>query len=191
MKNRFTCCERARRVQYGSVFEAKKGNSGMLFHGVTRRSSVYRPKLLLLPISLCLAGVLSGCGSSSGNSSSGHLPPSPLQITTQSALPSGRVNVSYNTTFTATGGVPPYSWSASNVPPGLVMSTVGTLSGTPSQAGSFTLTASVSDSAQGTATGNFSITLAAPPTLALPSIRHLREMQRSIRPMTRRVRTRS
>lgn len=125
-----------------------------------------RPKLLSLAISLCLAGVLSGCGSS-GQSPS---PPSPLQITTQSPLRSGRVNVSYNTTFTATGGVPPYSWSASDVPPGLVMSTVGTLSGTPSQAGSFTPTASVSDSEQRTATGNFSITLAAPLKITTTSL---------------------
>jgi len=50
------------------------------------------------------------------------------------------------------------------------MSTVGALSGTPSQAGSFVPTASVSDSAQGTATGNFSITLAAPLTITTTSL---------------------
>jgi hypothetical protein len=99
--------------------------------------------------------VLAGCGGG------GNVSP-PLAIITQSPLPPGRVNVAYNMPFGATGGVSPYSWSASNLPPGLVMSSAGTLLGTPSQAGSFTLTVAVSDTTRGNASGNFSITIAAP-----------------------------
>jgi hypothetical protein len=99
--------------------------------------------------------VLVGCGGG------GKILP-PLAIITQSPLPSGRASVAYNMTFSATGGVSPYSWNAANLPPGLVMSSAGTLLGTPSQGGSFTLTVAVSDTAKATTSGNFAITIAAP-----------------------------
>jgi hypothetical protein len=53
----------------------------------------------------------------------------PTIITT--ALSSGQVGVSYITVATATGGTPPYEWSAVGLPPGLSMTTTGVISGTP------------------------------------------------------------
>lgn len=130
---------------------------------------MYRPKLALLAVSFCLTGLLLGCGGSSNNP-----PPSPLQVTTQTTLPSGRVNTPYTTTLAAAGGVAPYTWSGSNEPPGLVLSSVGVLTGTPTVVGAFVVNVAVTDSAKspGMATSTFSITIAAPlqiTTTSLPS----------------------
>ena len=117
-----------------------------------------RSRLAILAVGFCLAGLLSGCGSSS--------PPPPIEITTQSPLPSGRVNTLYNAALSATGGVPPYAWNiaSGNTPPGLSLSTTGILSGTPSTAGAFNFSAAVTDSAHpaGMANVAVSITIAAP-----------------------------
>ena len=53
-------------------------------------------------------------------------------ITTSSTLPSGTVGISYNQTFSATGGTTPYSWAlaSGNLPAGLSLSG-NALSGTP------------------------------------------------------------
>ena len=65
---------------------------------------------------------------------------------------SGTVGVSYNPgasgfQFTANGGVPPLAWSESGaLPPGLTFGRDGLLSGTPTSAGSYSITLSVADS---------------------------------------------
>jgi uncharacterized repeat protein (TIGR03803 family) len=63
-----------------------------------------------------------------------------LQITSPSFLPNPSVGVPYSTSLTATGGVPPYSWSFGDntgpvlqQPQGLTLSLAGVLSGTPIQ----------------------------------------------------------
>src|SRR3989442_1569637 len=70
-----------------------------------------------------------------------------LSITTTS-LPSGTVGVAYSTTFSATGGTPPYTWSLTtgSLPPGLALSTSGTISGPPTAVGSYTFTIQAADS---------------------------------------------
>ncbi len=51
-------------------------------------------------------------------------------------------------TFTAAGGVPPYSWSASGMPPGIdVDPAIAEILGTPTTAGSYSVMATVSDAA--------------------------------------------
>lgn len=72
--------------------------------------------------------------------------PQPLGILT-TALPSGQATVPYSTTVVASGGTGPYSWTATGPPAGLVLSSSGTLSGTPTETGSFSVNASVTDSA--------------------------------------------
>ena len=64
--------------------------------------------------------------------------------------PAGTVTYPYRGfTFTASGGSPPYTWKASGtLPPGLVLGSNGTLSGTPTQAGSFAFLVTATDSAQ-------------------------------------------
>jgi putative Ig domain-containing protein len=116
-----------------------------------------RRNFALLSGALFVAIVLGGCGSSGNGSSDGG---GPLQITTQSPLPGGHVNSAYSVTFTATGGTPPYAWSASNLPLGLVMSPAGTLSGTPTQPWGTPITVAVSDSRRGNANGTFQLTIA-------------------------------
>jgi uncharacterized repeat protein (TIGR03803 family) len=62
----------------------------------------------------------------------------PLQVDTRSPLvPAAAVGTYYNLALQASGGTPPYSWSpapaAGIVPPGLSLTTDGTLAGTPTQ----------------------------------------------------------
>jgi uncharacterized repeat protein (TIGR01451 family) len=71
-----------------------------------------------------------------------------LAITT-AALPNGAFGVPYApTTLQASGGTPPVSWavSAGSLPPGLVLDpSTGTISGTPTGAGTFTFTVTATD----------------------------------------------
>lgn len=48
--------------------------------------------------------------------------------------------------FAASGGVPPYTWTATGLPPGVVMSSTGLLSGVPTAAGDYAVTITVTDS---------------------------------------------
>ena len=97
-----------------------------------------------------------------------------LTITTTSPLPAATLSTSYSETFQASGGVAPYTWSTgSSLPPGLNFSSGGTLSGTPTQAGTYNLVVDVSDSAglrsSRTVTGTFSITVQPLPPLTITS----------------------
>ncbi len=73
--------------------------------------------------------------------------------------------------FTASGGSPPYTWKASGaLPPGLVMGTDGSVSGTPTTAGTFAFSVSATDSAQAPLTSPAfatQITIVTPGTLVL------------------------
>lgn len=60
--------------------------------------------------------------------------------------PAGTVGVAYSHACTATGGTPPYVWTATNLPPGLTMFTSGLISGIPTVAGTFTVNLCVIDS---------------------------------------------
>ncbi len=61
-------------------------------------------------------------------------------------------------TVTASGGTPPYTWSASGLPTGLsIGSSSGTVSGTPSAAGTFTTTVTASGGGTGSATFTYTV----------------------------------
>jgi hypothetical protein len=85
-----------------------------------------------------------------------------LTISTTS-LPNGAVGTFYSQTLAATGGAPPYSWSLAGgsgpLPTGLTLSSNGTISGTPSSAGTFNFTVQVNDSASASAQKPLSITV--------------------------------
>jgi Putative Ig domain/Abnormal spindle-like microcephaly-assoc'd, ASPM-SPD-2-Hydin len=72
------------------------------------------------------------------------------------------VNNFFTTTFSATGGTPPYRWSG-QVPAGLTLRPSGLLLGAPSGRGTSTFVVTVTDAAGATATGNFSLTVTDPP----------------------------
>lgn len=76
-------------------------------------------------------------------------PPSytPLAIGT-AALPFATTGVSYSTTVAASGGIPPYAWSASGLPDGFTLdSATGVISGTATAPGTATVNLVVTDSA--------------------------------------------
>ena len=99
-------------------------------------------------------------------------PTSELTITT-SSIPSGFSGVVYPAiTVVAQGGTPPYNWSATGLPSGLILSTGGTLSGTLalSAAGSYQVTVTVTDSSTPnplTATRTLTGTIGPPPSTLL------------------------
>lgn len=79
--------------------------------------------------------------------------PAPLVITTQSVTP-GAVGSFYSAFAGASGGIAPYNWSLSSgqLPNGLTLNTsTGSISGTPTIAGSYSFTLRTTD-AQGTST---------------------------------------
>jgi hypothetical protein len=81
----------------------------------------------------------------------------PLAITS-GALSSGEADLSYSVTLTASGGGASRTWSVTSgqLPPGLTLSSDGRLSGTPTTAGTYTFTATVTD---GTTSSSKSLTL--------------------------------
>ncbi len=98
------------------------------------------------------------------------LPPPPSISTT--SLPNGQVGVAYNTTLTATGGKPPYTWSitSGSLPAGLSLnSSTGAITGTPTAAVSNdSVTFKVTDSSSPAQTAPKSLTITiAPPSLAI------------------------
>ncbi len=91
--------------------------------------------------------------------------PGTLQITTTS-LTNGQAQSAYQASLTASGGATPYSWSIASgaLPAGLQLAaSSGLISGTPTQTGTFSFTAKVSDSSSPaqSASGTVSITISA------------------------------
>jgi hypothetical protein len=147
----------------------------------------------LLPPGLTLAassGTLSGTPSTSGQfsftvrvkdaaavtasqaytvtiASAPSLAPLPLAITT-TGLSTGTVGAPYAAQLQASGGNAPYTWALTSgaLPPGLSLTAVGIISGTPSAAGNYSFAASVTGG--GTVTGNFTLTVTAPPSTPPP-----------------------
>lgn len=103
----------------------------------------------------------SGC-SSPGLSSNVvfYLIPGSLAIITQS-LPNGTVAIPYNASVGVTGGSAPYTFSHSgSFPPGLNLNSAGgSITGTPTQAGSFNFTVTVMDAQQQTDSALYTVVI--------------------------------
>lgn len=77
-------------------------------------------------------------------------------------VPSALAGSPYHATLSATGGTPPYAWTASGLPSGLTLDASGQLTGTPTAVGTREATISVSDADATRATGTVTITVNAP-----------------------------
>ena len=95
-------------------------------------------------------------------------PPPPLTITTTS-LPTADVNLPYNASLQATGGIPPDTWSAGTgtLPAGLTLSPGGQISGTPTMAGTFGFIVQVVDSETPSMMATKSLSITINPQLAV------------------------
>ncbi|MGA2117882.1 MAG: putative Ig domain-containing protein [Bryobacteraceae bacterium] len=95
----------------------------------------------------------------------------PPVITTTSPLTNATVGTSYSTSFAATGGSAPYTWTATGTPPGLGFSSAGVLSGTPTTTGAYTLSVTATDTSRASTTGSFALTVfPAPLTITTTSL---------------------
>jgi hypothetical protein len=89
----------------------------------------------------------------------------PALTLTTTTLPNATLNTAYSATLAAAGGVTPYTFTLANstsLPAGLTLSSAGTISGTPTKAGSTSFSIQVVDSSTPTPlsqTGNLSITV--------------------------------
>jgi len=91
-------------------------------------------------------------------------PTTPFVLTATAPFHTGEVGVAYApVALSATGGVQPYTWSVVSgaLPNGLSIGSDGTVSGTPSSAGTFAFTIQAADSGNSTATIPGSVPIAA------------------------------
>ena len=132
-------------------------------------------------LTLSTAGVLSGNPSAAGtftititatddNQTTGSqqytLTVNPAIVLSPTGLAIGSMDNSYSQTITATGGAgSPYTFTTADPLDGLKLSTGGTLSGTPTAAGSFTFTVTATDKLGGTGSQQYTVTIH--PTIVL------------------------
>ena len=118
-------------------------------------------RVLALSLSaLIFTFFLTACG---GGGSTPPAPPAALQITT-AILPNGTVNIPYSLFLHASGGTGTYTWgmspSSAPLPTGLsIDSKTGSISGTPTIFGVYTITPQVTDGAGTVATKDLTLTI--------------------------------
>jgi hypothetical protein len=94
-------------------------------------------------------------------------------VITTDSLPNAVMGQPYPPTpLIASGGSPPYSWVATGLPAGLVL-TGNLISGTPATAGPFVIGVTCTDSASLTATASYPINIDVPPPWAAPAAPNL------------------
>ena len=92
-----------------------------------------------------------------------------FSISTVCPLPDITESLLLAATFTATGGTPAYSWTASGLPPGISFSPTGALSGAPS-AGTISFTVQATDQLRQTASKGCSVKVNPKPQITTPSL---------------------
>lgn len=98
------------------------------------------------------------------------LPNTSALTVSPASLPTPVIGQSYSATLSASGGIAPYTFSVTGLPPGLTFNT-NTISGTPTGTGSFVIAVNVTDSTTPTAltgTEDYTVTIAEPVLTAAP-----------------------
>ncbi len=98
-------------------------------------------------------------------------------------LPDGNVDEAYEVSLEASGGEPPYAWSASGLPPGLAMDEDGSLTGTPTEAGDYDPEFTVTDDAGATEEASLALQIRNDPviqTAELPALHVFERYQAEI-----------
>lgn len=85
------------------------------------------------------------------------------------SLPDGIQFSPYSASLGISGGSPPFSFSASGLPPGLSVTSSGTIQGTCLQAGTWSVSISGSDSSGRATSGTFGLRMIPPPPLSVTS----------------------
>jgi hypothetical protein len=120
--------------------------------------------------------VADSLGATSSGTFSVVVNPPVLTISVGAALPAGTVGTPYNqqVPVVVTGGTPPYQWTlGGGAVPGLTFDgNALTLSGTPTAAGTFTLTVQVTDANRASSSRSLPVTIA-PPSLTISTNRQL------------------
>ena len=135
------------------------GRSGL--HRTTELKRAYTQLISLRAIWLMMLCVGPGLGGCVGVATKSSTPLSAVSLKIATAsVPAGTVQTSYTTNLSATGGVPPYTWSvgSGHLPNGLTLNSLtGTIAGTPVVAGVSSFAISATDSRAASASATFSI----------------------------------
>jgi Putative Ig domain len=121
---------------------------------------------VLLGVTLFVACGGSASPGSNATTTTTTTAPPPTSLTISSALPAATVGSAYNVTLAVSGGSPPYAFSTTSgqLPAGVSLNTSsGSLSGTPTDSGSFSFGVSVADSANQSGQQALQITVANAP----------------------------
>jgi hypothetical protein len=130
-------------------------------------------RLLRIGIVFSLA-CLVACGGGSVPVTTPTAPVAPLAISTPSGL-SAMVGTPIGFAFAATGGTPPYHWSiaAGALPPGITLNAEGALAGTPSVAGTSSVTVAVTDAGATAQTATRPVSIQVAPAILSIATAHL------------------
>ncbi len=101
-----------------------------------------------------LAGLLAaGCSGSSGGGTA-------VLTISSGSLPNGSTGVEYGFTLTASGGITPVTWAETGaLPPGLSLSTIGILSGTPTTPGTYSFKVTAVDASNPPLTSSLPVSI--------------------------------
>lgn len=156
-------------VPYSAALSLRGGRP--LYHWTV--SGTLPPGLSLEPITGVIGGTPTDAGTfnftvrvsdATGSSDTQRLSitirPAPLQnpLVITASLPAGTLGAQYSAPLTASGGVPPYAWAATGLPPGLSVA-ADQITGTPAQAGTFTASVQVTDAAATSLSATYNIAI--------------------------------
>jgi large repetitive protein len=151
--------------------------TGITFNAATRTFSGTPTRSGSFPISVTVTDSTGGTAATVTNNYTLTIAVPTLALTPAAgALPGGTGGTAYTQTFTASGGIAPYTYALASgaLPAGLTFNAAaGTLSGTPTVAGNFSFSVRATDSTSGTAatvTNAYTLAISAPTITINPPV---------------------